>query len=361
LKNILNEVKRIQKLMGLNESSEILNAFKNTQEKNNCNYYDVLNPPEGVDYFFQVKLKSMTNEEKEKIFSNIKTYVNIKFKEAKEYYKDTYLNGEGYNKLYNNFAIGNKEKNIQNLIDYIINSKIIIYFNLDNVPSQFKPVSNAWAFTQFDNVYINLFNFWDGTVAGKKSLYDTVIHELNHVLQNYMLNNPNEFLSPFYNVSKENTTVVKSKEIHSYLQTIRSMFGISVIDSESSFLQKIKNKVENNNLKWSNGEIKYINDNLVFFKKNKGIIVDFDISTSEEFRKNMLYYLHYNDSSEENDERIADTTFLFSNYVTFGKLHSIFPDSKYPNVKVAVVNLEDIAKINLDFAMNGIETDNQKI
>ena len=53
--------------MGINESEyDVLNT-DTIEPIDDCDYYDKLTPPDGVDFWFQEKFKSMSSEDKTKI------------------------------------------------------------------------------------------------------------------------------------------------------------------------------------------------------------------------------------------------------------------------------------------------------
>jgi len=361
LKHILSEVQRIKTLMGINESEyDVLNT-DTIEPIEDCNYYDKLSPPNGVDFWFQEKFKLMSSEDKTKIKETINSYINEELNKVVGYYTDYYGTGDGLIKLKSNFVISDdKENEINKLLSYIKSTKYTIIWQKNDTPSQFINVINAWAFTQGNNVYINLFNFWDGTAAGKKSMYDTLLHEVGHVIHNFMLGNPQSFKSPFYEVG--NTTQISNnpslkvelgkKEIHAYLQSFRQLFNIKPFDKGENIVNIIKENVDNGNIKWVLGDLKVVNNNLIFLQKNKeGEYININANNADGFINLLMYNLTIKTDVQTTEEHWADTTFLFSNFVKFNLSDLLLPDIT-PNVNVGYVDLTSIGNINYDFAQN---------
>lgn len=350
-KKILSELYRIKSLMGINETKSDILDIENIEDTDNCTYYDNQNPPEGVDYWFQEKYKKMTLEEKIKFQKIINDYVKKTFDEVKSYFYTTYHNGLGYDKLINKFVIGdNKDTKVNNLLNYINNATYKIYYETSEIPMGFQGYNTAWAFTQLDSVYINIFNFWDGTVAGKKSMYDTLLHELNHVMQNYMLNNSSSFNPPFPKFYIDNTIKTGTKEIHSNFQSVRKLFNIGVADTSSEFIEKIKTSVLNKTLYWDLGEIKVVNDKLCFLEKSFTNYVDNMVTGKENFLEKFMYTLHFN--LNDGDEHIADISYLLSDYYKTGTAKQLGVDITNQDLKIIYVDLLTLANLNDDFVQN---------
>jgi hypothetical protein len=347
-KKILSEVYRIKTLMGINESIPDILDFENIQDTDTCTYYDNQNPPEGVDYWFQEKYKKMNIEEKLKYQKIINDFVKKTFDETKSYFTTTYESGDGYNKLVNNFIISSdKDSKVTNLLDYIKNATYKIYYEVSEIPVNLQSYNTAWAFTQLDKVYINVFNFWDGTVAGKKSMYDTLLHELNHVMQNYMLNNSGSFKPPFPSVYVDYGVKTGNKEIHSNFQSIRKLFNIGVSDTTTDFIDKIKTLVSNKSLYWDLGEIKVVDDKLCFLEKNLDGYVDNVITGKENFMQKFMYTLHVKLNDE--DEHIADISYLFSEFYKTATAEQLGITTTNPKLKIVYVDLLSLANLNDEF------------
>ena len=352
-KKILSEVSRIKSLMGINETKTDILDIENIENTENCTFYDNQNPPEGVDYWFQEKYKKMTLDEKLKYQKIIDDFVEKTFEEVKTYFSSTYQSGDGYEKLINKFVIGdNKETKITNLLNYINQATYKLYYDFSEIPMNFQAFKTAWAFTQLDKIYINIFNFWDGTLAGKKSMYDTLLHELNHVMQNYMLNNPSNFNPPFPKVYLGNVTKTGTKEIHSNFQSIRKLFDIGVDDTNSEFIEKIKTYVSNKTFYWDLGEIKVVNDKLCFLEKSFTNYVDNIVTDKENFMEKFMYTLRFN--FNDGDEHIADISYLLSDFYKISTAKELGIDFTPPELKIVYVDLTTLANLNDDFVQNKI-------
>lgn len=342
--------------MGINETkSDILDIenIENTENTENCTFYDNQNPPEGVDYWFQEKYKKMTLDEKFKYQKIIDDFVEKTFEEVKTYFSSTYQNGAGYKKLIDKFVIGdNKETKVTNLLNYINRATYKLYYDVSEIPMNFQAFNNAWAFTQLDKIYINIFNFWDGTLAGKKSMYDTLLHELNHVMQNYMLNNPSNFNPPFPKVYLGNDTKTGTKEIHSNFQSIRKLFNIGVYDTSSEFIEKIKTYVSNKTFYWDLGEIKVVNDKLCFLEKSFTNYVDNIVTDKKNFMEKFMYTLRFN--FNDGDEHIADISYLLSDFYKTSTAKELGIDFTPSELKIVYVDLTTLANLNDDFVQNKI-------
>lgn len=350
-KKVISELHRIKTLMGINETeSDILN-IENIDDIDNCTYYENQNPPEGVDYWFQEKYKKMTLDEKVRFQKIINDYVKKTFNEVKGYFYTTYRNGKGYNKLINKFVKGDdKDTKVKNLLDYINNATYKLYYEVSEIPVTLQSYSSAWAFTQLDNVYINIFNFWDGTLAGKKSMYDTLLHELSHVMQNYMLNNPNNFNPPFPTFHISSTTKKADKEKHSNLQSVRKLFNIGVADTPSEFIEKIKNSVLNKTFYWDLGEIKISNNKLCFLEKIYKEYVNNIVTSKENFLEKFMYTLRFN--LNDGDEHIADISYLLSDYYKIATAKELGLEVTNPNLKVVYIDLIELSNLNQLFVQN---------
>jgi hypothetical protein len=364
-KNILLEVVRIKNLMGINESEiDVLDSNEFTDVEN-CDYYTKMDPPSGVSYWFQQKYQKMLPDEKNQIQNVINTYVKEELKKVIDSYVSYYGSGDGNFKLVTKFIKSeNKESEVQKLLDYLKETTYQIIWSKEETPTQFLNVISSWAFTQGNLIYVNLFNFWDSTAAGKKSMYDTLKHEVGHVLHNYMLNNPTVFKSPFYttNYSQEKITNKRlgielgDKEIHAYLQSFRDLFNIKPFDKGTEIVNIIKEKVNNGNLYWDNGELKVVGNYLCFIQKNgNGSYTNITANNADEFINISIYNLKIKTDTKTTDEHWADTTYLLSNFIKFGIGSQVFPDDGLPSVKIGYVNLNDIGTINYDFAQNYVK------
>lgn len=359
-RKILTEITRMKSLMGLNEDT-IIPELDKLENISNCTYYNNLNPPQGVDFWFQNKFKLMNSEEKEKIKKTIEEYIVIELQRAIDYYNTYYSSGDGNSKLISKFIKTNDtESAVNGLLNFLKNSTYKIYWSVNEMPSYHILYSNAWAFTSSNTIYVNLFNFWDGTEAGKKSVYDTFIHELGHVIHNYMLDNSDIFEKPFYSTSNiEKTTnpnlavELGDKEIHAYLQSFRNIFQIKPFDGVNEVVNIIKLKISENKLTWNLGELKVISNKLCFFQKNpNGEYIDINADNSDKFINILMYNLKIKTEDLSIDEHWADTTYLFANFVKFGTTSKLIPEENLPDFKFAYVDLKSIAQINLDFAQN---------
>jgi len=175
-----------------------------------------------------------------------------------------------------------------------------------------------------------------------------------------MLGNPQSFKSPFYEVGNtiqtSNNPMLKAelgkKEIHAYLQSFRDLFNINPFDKGENIVKIIKENVDNGNIKWSLGDLKVVNYNLIFLQKNKeGEYINIDANNVDGFINLLLYNLTIKTDVQTTEEHWADTTYLFSNFVKFG-LSDLLLSNITSNIKVAYVDLTSIGKINYDFAQN---------
>jgi hypothetical protein len=350
-KKVLKEQYRIKTLMGINESINILTDFENLNDSENCNFYDNLNPPEGVDYWFQEKYQKMTETEKLSYKKIINDFTIKTLDEVKGYFTTTYGSGNGYNKLLNNFILGdNKDYKILKLLEYIEGATVKCFFEKTEVPYEYQPYIEAWAYTKLDKIYVNVFNFWDGTLGGKKSMYDTILHETNHVMQNYMLNNPTSYKKPFPILSDGNQVKTNHKEIHSNFQTIRKLFGINVEDSAIQFVNKISEYVKNKTLYWDLGDIMISGYKICFLEKKNGVYVDTNITNKDNFMEKFMFTLRF--TSNDGDEHIADISYLFSEFYKTATTKDLGFDLTIKNVKVVYVDLMELANLNDDFVQN---------
>lgn len=357
--------------MGINESElDVLDSNEFT-DLENCDYYSKIDPPSGVSYWFQEKYKKMTPDEKKQIENVINIYVKEELKKVIDGYVSYYGSGDGNLKLITKFVKSeNKEDEVQKLLNYLKQTTYQIIWSKEETPSQFLNVISSWAFTQGNTIYINLFNFWDSTAAGKKSMYDTLKHEVGHVLHNYMLNNSTVFKSPFYttNYSQEKVTNKRlgielgDKEIHSYLQSFRDLFNIKPFDKGPEIVNVIKEKVNNGKISWDYGELKVVGDYLCFLQKNSnGGYIDITANNADEFINILLYNLKIKTDNQTTDEHWADTTYLLSNFIRFGIGSQVFSDKGLPNVKIGYVNLNAIGTINYDFAQNYVKNSEENL
>jgi hypothetical protein len=347
--------------MGINEETNIP-EIDDLQTTSDCTYYDNINPPEGVTYWFQTVFGLMSSEEKEKVKKTIDTYIKNELQSAIDYYVEYYSIGDGNIKLKNNFIkTTDKVLAVNSLLNYLKNSTYKIFWSKNEMPPSFVLYSNAWAFTSGNKIYVNLFNFWDGTQAGKKSVYDTFIHELGHVIHNFMLEDEDVFKKPFYttNNSIEKQTnpnlavELGDKEIHAYLQSFRNIFKIKPFDGATEIVNILNSKISEKKLTWKLGELKIIANKLCFFQKNSNNeYVNIDAQDANTFINILMYNLQIKTDDGTTDEHWADTTYLFSNFVKFGMTATLIPEQKLPDFKFAYVDLKSIGQINYDFAQN---------
>ena len=370
LKSVLVEVKRIKTLMGVNESEFDVFDSNVLKGSDSCDYYENMDPPQGVDFWFQKSYLNLSPEEKKKKQTIIDSYVSETLKGVVNSYVTYYSSGDGYIKLKTNFIKdSDKQKQIDELLTYVKQTTYHIIWEKRLTPSQFYSVGSAWAFTQGNDVYINLYNFWDGTVGGKKSMYDTLKHEVGHVIQNYMLSRPQSFKSPYYNISDTlgsasnppTDTILKDKEIHAYLQSFRDLFMIKPFDRGSEVIKKIEEKVNNGDLKWGLGELRVIDKYLCFLQKDSnGNYVNINANSPTTFSDILLYNLNINAKEKTTEEHFADTTYLFAKFVKFGIGSEIMVNKTLPKVSIGYVDINSIGTINYDFAKNTLKDSEEK-
>lgn len=352
-KELISEVTRIKNLMGL--------IVENVEETSTCNFYDNLDPPEGVSYFFSRDYPKMSQDEKNRLKSVVENYIKDQLKKTVQYYRNYYNpNGDAYKKLKDNFVkTSDKDNQIGKLLNSLDTIKLKYIWSEKDTPLEYqgKGLENAWAYTLGYIIYINVYTFWDGTTAGKKSVETTLIHEVGHVIDNYMIYNPDIFEKPFFEtntkIDGEKDEIATGKEIHAALQVIRKLFDLGAFDKGTEISNKFQKKINDGTFKWNKGNLEVKDNKLYFIEKNKeGNLIDFNGNDTNGFIQNVMYSLILKKDNKEQDENWADTTYLFANYQKYQKLSETNLSNKTPNVKVAVVDLNSIGNINYDFAMN---------
>jgi hypothetical protein len=352
-KEVISEVTRIKNLMGL--------LVESVEETNICNFYDNLDPPEGVNYFFSKDYPNMSPEKKKRLKDVVENHIREELKKTIQYYRNYYnINGDAYKKLKDNYVkTSDKDNQISILLKSLDTIKLKFIWSKEETPLEYqgKGYENAWAYTLGYIIYVNIYTFWDGTYSGKKSLETTLIHEVGHVIDNYMIYNPDIFDKPFFEtntkIDGQKDTIATGKEIHASLQVIRKLFNLGAFDKGTEIANKFEKKINDGTFKWTKGDLKINNNNLYFIQKNdKGDLIDFEGNNTNNFIDNTIYSLILKKDNKEQDENWADTTYLFANYQKYQKLSETNLTLKTPNVKVAVVDLNSIGNINYDFAMN---------
>jgi hypothetical protein len=352
-KEVISEVARIKNLMGL--------LVENVEQTNTCNFYDNLDPPEGVDYFFSEKYPKMPQEKKLRLKNVVENFIKEELKKTVQYYRNYYNpNGDAYKKLKDNYVkTSDKDNQIIKLLDSLETIKLKFIWSREETPSQYKGLGldSAWAYTLGYIIYINVYNFWDATNAGKKSVETTLVHEVGHVIDNYMIYNPDIFNKPYFEtntrIDGQKDEIATGTEIHASLQVIRKLFDLGAFDKGTEIANKFQKKINDGTFKWEKGDLKIKDNNLYFIEKDKnGNFIDFNGNDTNGFIHNVMYSIILKKDNKEQDENWADTTYLFANYQKYQKLSETNLSNKTPNVKVAVVDLNSIGNINYDFAMN---------
>jgi hypothetical protein len=286
----------------------------------------------------QAEIKAMNTEEKREYEMELKEKFKLDLQEVKQYYINWFNNSQKVDWFSRR---GAEDIRTQLVNKHIPNMQLEAFLNRDSCVAWCQrngsqkytntTCGGAWGFVSSNNfsvIYLNFYNFYDGTENGDADVKHTLTHEVAHSIDLF-LKNKGFKTSPQVHGSESTCYIKNDMEDYARLNTLRETIGAGPNDSGEEFVQKFIQNIKNGNI--TSPSCRFFGNGfwLGMVLKSGETVTRKDVFI-EEARHGLK-----SGASEKNS--MYDVFLLLSNYGTMGKM-----DEK----QCLWVNFDEIAKLN---------------